>query len=766
MISDFLSATECSGLIAACEHAGFENLDRTFPQTYRKSDRLMIFSQRLAHSLFTRLLPHFKQADFEGIIPIGFGRSGKWIPVRLNECLKVVKYTRGGKIIPHQDGPWVPFEDQASAFTLVVYLNDDFEGGETLFLPDAELGSRQMISYKYNAESQVKPSRGSAIVFDHRFPHAGAPVSEGTKYILRAEVVFQRVYGSELASPTTDACLHYTANPKYLAARALYDESRLHELHGDKEEFVSKYQEVLRLQCEATAEAESALQAIRKLRNDTIWVLSLQWLGPKDLLSAMQVDKAMLDVCSRMEIWQPLVLRRWPAAGTHRTTLTPLPPTHCVDWRSVYRLRLHHSDSFSSLVVFVAPDHIRIASPKEFHVAVFIESFIRPCFTSRIFDGIGEYNIAVIPTAISSMMRSEYLVHSFPVHMNLPDFVRFNPVGVLEDGVFVPESPQPDDNVNQWLRAESHSSMSYVLEGGEAVNWPTCAAVVRMFSGLQPSQAVLLVAGPKGFVRRTERHRVSGKYMNDRESFSYGMLNDMCYVFPTDEAIFSFQHVLCSPAVRVEHVAVAALAAIGYSFGVVLSVLCPSVKSSPNSKLFRVYVTIVVAGGLVVVNEEVYSSPEFVSDNICREVRSCVDAFNSQMMNVENKRGDPPVNSTLECKSFQPESGAVNIVPTTALVMGLDKIEARSLESEAATVLRSLSGGPLGSLSEDVFKFPLCAFNVSRIDGKGGAADACMWCPVHLMNAGVVTSEDILRGGALLSTHADHRSKCIFQPFI
>jgi hypothetical protein len=306
--------------------------------------------------------------------------------VRLNECLKIVKYTQGGKIVPHQDGPWVPFEGQASVFTLVVYLNDNFQGGHTLLIPNAELGSRDMISYSMTPTSSINPSLGAAVVFDHRFPHAAAPVLKGTKYILRAEVVFQRVYGSELSSPRADAWLHYTASPKYLAARALYDESRRHEVRGDKEEFVSKYQEVLRLQCEAAAEVESAVRVTRAMRNDTIWVLSLQWLAPKDLFSAMQVDKAMLDVCSRMEIWQPLVLRRWPAVGARRTTLVPLPPAHFVDWRNVYRLRMHNSNDLSSLIVFVAPDHLRIATPTEFHLSTFCEMVVRPFLTRRLFD--------------------------------------------------------------------------------------------------------------------------------------------------------------------------------------------------------------------------------------------------------------------------------------------------------------------------------------------------------------------------------------------
>ena len=42
----------------------------------------------------------------------------------------------GGHFSPHLDGPWVPHEDESSVFTVVVYLNSDFQGGGTRFLDE------------------------------------------------------------------------------------------------------------------------------------------------------------------------------------------------------------------------------------------------------------------------------------------------------------------------------------------------------------------------------------------------------------------------------------------------------------------------------------------------------------------------------------------------------------------------------------------------------------------------------------------------------
>lgn len=56
------------------------------------------------------------------------------------------------------------------------YLNDDFVGGETLFLPD----------------KQVQPVKGSVIVFPPtwQYPHAGLPLISGTKYIMSTYLNF------------------------------------------------------------------------------------------------------------------------------------------------------------------------------------------------------------------------------------------------------------------------------------------------------------------------------------------------------------------------------------------------------------------------------------------------------------------------------------------------------------------------------------------------------------------------------------------------
>jgi len=56
---------------------------------------------------------------------------------------------------------------------LIVYLNNDFQGGETVF---SQLGIK------------ITPQMGTAIMFNHSILHEGAKVLQGIKYIVRTDV--------------------------------------------------------------------------------------------------------------------------------------------------------------------------------------------------------------------------------------------------------------------------------------------------------------------------------------------------------------------------------------------------------------------------------------------------------------------------------------------------------------------------------------------------------------------------------------------------
>ena len=80
----------------------------------------------------------------------------------------------GEQFADHVDAASLESAKRYLAF--LFYLNDDFVGGETLFLPD----------------KQVEPKKGSVVVFPPtwQYPHAGLPLMKGTKYIMSTYLNF------------------------------------------------------------------------------------------------------------------------------------------------------------------------------------------------------------------------------------------------------------------------------------------------------------------------------------------------------------------------------------------------------------------------------------------------------------------------------------------------------------------------------------------------------------------------------------------------
>lgn len=93
------------------------------------------------------------------------------IPKDRFEDLQVIRYEMGQKYDAHYD----PTDELPREFTVILYLNDDFEGGAT----DFPL-----------ARASVKPVKGGAAVFRNMVgdrivygsQHMGAPVTRGTKW--------------------------------------------------------------------------------------------------------------------------------------------------------------------------------------------------------------------------------------------------------------------------------------------------------------------------------------------------------------------------------------------------------------------------------------------------------------------------------------------------------------------------------------------------------------------------------------------------------
>ena len=171
LLYDFFSPEECAARIAATEATGYVQAaighGNTIAKDYRDNLRVMDTDRSLSKIMFERALP-FLPPKMLGRRPVGF-----------NERLRYYRYDVGHVFQPHKDGAFIRDNGEMSFQTVLVYLNDGFEGGTTDFYYDD--GSPYI---------SVEPVRGMALVFRHDINHGGAQVIGGTKYVLRSDVMY------------------------------------------------------------------------------------------------------------------------------------------------------------------------------------------------------------------------------------------------------------------------------------------------------------------------------------------------------------------------------------------------------------------------------------------------------------------------------------------------------------------------------------------------------------------------------------------------
>eukprot|EP00956_Cyclotella_meneghiniana_P011761 scaffold16521_cov66-Cyclotella_meneghiniana.AAC.24 len=228
MLENVLSAPECDRLLAATEMAGYcpdEPLAGQPGASILAHACVWVVDHLMERSIFDRVkrfLPSYEQPTEQ---PETFN------PIGINRRFRFYRYVPGRYYRPHIDGAWpssgfdvngnyrydindiankngmqfVPKNEesqdlkaaqtecsqsrpQLSRLTFLIYLNDDFVGGNTTFFVPAKDQEGVLNAFP------VKPSRGCVLVFPHGTCdaplHEGSPVLKGCKYVIRTEVEY------------------------------------------------------------------------------------------------------------------------------------------------------------------------------------------------------------------------------------------------------------------------------------------------------------------------------------------------------------------------------------------------------------------------------------------------------------------------------------------------------------------------------------------------------------------------------------------------
>ena len=165
-IPQFLQPEQCQQLLDLALQHGFvpahvraASGTRAMPMV-RNNLRAQLPSPEWVSVLWQGLLAH-DLPDIDGRQACGLPRD-----------LRFYQYLPEQRFKMHKDGPWLE-EGLRSELTLLVYLNEDFQGGATDF-----------------RGFQVVPKTGDALLFLHDTWHEGAVVEAGCKYVLRSDVMY------------------------------------------------------------------------------------------------------------------------------------------------------------------------------------------------------------------------------------------------------------------------------------------------------------------------------------------------------------------------------------------------------------------------------------------------------------------------------------------------------------------------------------------------------------------------------------------------
>ena len=195
------SAAECQRMIEVSEALGYlPDAPVSLPRTVRHNDNVtMIVDEQTDVMMWQRVAPLFSLgADhFNGLKPLG-----------LNARFRFYKYKMGDFFKPHTDGSWPgsrvidrqlvtqAFDDRWSQMTFLIYLSDNFEGGSTQFWVDKDNPKLPARSINDANLVNIRTPAGGVLVFPHgHHPlhclHSSEPIVQGTKYIIRTDVLFE-----------------------------------------------------------------------------------------------------------------------------------------------------------------------------------------------------------------------------------------------------------------------------------------------------------------------------------------------------------------------------------------------------------------------------------------------------------------------------------------------------------------------------------------------------------------------------------------------
>ena len=195
-----LSKNECNALIAISEKLSFlPDAAVSLPRSVRHNDSLTWIVDEQTDGLIWQRVAHLmddRQQIFAGSKALG-----------INARFRFYRYGKNDYFKPHSDGAWPgsriidnelianAYPDRFSQMTFLILLSDEFEGGETRFMVNADDALKPAKAGDKVKNVDIRTPAGSVLCFPHGMHpmhciHSSVPITKGVKYIIRTDVLF------------------------------------------------------------------------------------------------------------------------------------------------------------------------------------------------------------------------------------------------------------------------------------------------------------------------------------------------------------------------------------------------------------------------------------------------------------------------------------------------------------------------------------------------------------------------------------------------
>lgn len=216
VVDNLLSEGECSLIAKESRQNAFEEMNKKYPDEERNNRRLIVKDEQTSRLIWERLekvvLTNFQENQIS-TTPLGFGVRGEWQCSGANPALRLNEYNENQSFSLHKDAQYAPNGDERSLCSIVIYLTDDFESGETQFYfpkmnqkekirkgstVQEEINALGGLENGYDLVS-ITPKVGRCVLFSHNLIHGSVPPRKKNesdenvvRLVLRSDLLVRR----------------------------------------------------------------------------------------------------------------------------------------------------------------------------------------------------------------------------------------------------------------------------------------------------------------------------------------------------------------------------------------------------------------------------------------------------------------------------------------------------------------------------------------------------------------------------------------------